>query len=161
MRRFPKKTIAALAVAAVVVTGAGAAYAYWSTTGSGAGTASASTTSPVTEVQTSTISTLAPGVAAQPLAGTFTNPNTGPVYVTAVTVAIGSVTKAVGAPAGTCDATDFTITYTSGTTMPVGAEIPTGTAKGAWSGAQIAFNDKATNQDGCKLATVNLVYTSS
>ena len=37
-----------------------------------------------------------------------------------------------------------------------------GAAKVAWSGAAIAFFDKVgTNQDACKLATVNLVYTAA
>ena len=30
------------------------------------------------------------------------------------------------------------------------AEVPTGTAKGAWGGATIEFNNKATSQDQCK-----------
>jgi hypothetical protein len=162
MRRLPKKTVAVLVAAAAVVAGTGAAYAYWSAGGSGSGSASASTTSPVTVVQTSTITTLAPGVTPVALAGKFTNPNSGPVYVATVTASIASVTKAIGAPAGTCDATDFAITYTTGTSMPVNAEIAVGTNQGTWAGAQIAFNDKtSTNQDACKLATVTLAYTAA
>ena len=40
--------------------------------------------------------------------------------------------------------------------MTVGAEVAAGSAKGAWTGATIKFNNKATNQDQCKGATVNL-----
>lgn len=158
MRRFSKskKTIAALAVAAAVVAGSGAAYAYWTTTGTGTGTVTASTPTGITVVQTSVITNLAPGVAAQPLAGTFTNSNSGPVYIASVTAAI-AVTMASGHPAGTCDATDFTLT---GATMTVGHEVAVGTAA-TWSGATIAFNDKVgANQDACKLATVNITYSA-
>jgi len=76
-----------------------------------------------------------------------------------VTVSISSVVKAGGAPAGTCDATDYTL---SNATMSVGAEVPAGNGKGSWTGATLAFNDKAaTNQDACKGATVNLAYAIS
>jgi len=135
----------------------GTAYAYWTAGGSGTGTATTGTSSAVTVVQTSTITDLQPGGAAQTLSGTFDNPNSGPVFVGTVTASIGSVTKAGGAPAGTCDATDYTL---SNATMTVAAEIPAGNSQGSWTGATIAFNNKAaTNQDACKGATVNLSYT--
>jgi len=158
MRRSTKKTVAVAALVIVLLSGATVAYAYWSTSGSGTGTATTGTSTGVTAVQTSTVSNLAPGSAAQTLSGNFTNPNSGPVYVTSVTVSIASVTKAGGAPAGTCDATDYTLT---GATMSVAAEIPAGTAQGSWTGATLAFNDKGTLQDACKGATVNLAYTVS
>jgi len=158
MRRSTKKTVAVAALVIVLLSGATVAYAYWSTSGSGTGTATTGTSTGVTAVQTSTVSNLAPGSAAQMLSGNFTNPNSGPVYVTSVTVSIASVTKAGGAPAGTCDATDYTLT---GATMSVAAEIPAGTAQGSWTGATLAFNDKGTLQDACKGATVNLAYTVS
>ena len=97
-----------------------------------------------------------PGDSAQTLSGNFTNPNSAPVYVSTVTASIASVTKAGGAVAGTCDATDYTL---ANAVMTVSAEVPAGTAKGAWTGATIKFNNKATNQDQCKGATVNLAYT--
>ena len=43
-------------------------------------------------------------------------------------------------------------------TMAVNAEVPAGTGQGQFTGATIQFNNKATNQDGCKGATVNLAY---
>jgi hypothetical protein len=97
-----------------------------------------------------------PGDSAQTLSGNFDNPNAGPVYVTSVTASIASVTKAAGAVAGTCDASDYTL---ANATMSVGAEVAAGTGKGSWTGATIKFNNKATNQDQCKGATVNLAYT--
>jgi len=142
----------------VLALGAGVAFAYWTAGGTGTGAAATGTqSSDLTVVQTSTVSGMGPGVAAQPLSGTFDNPNSGSTYVGTVTVSISSVTKAGGAPAGSCDATDYTLT---GATMTVDAQVPAGNAKGSWGGATIAFNDKpAVNQDACKGATVNLTYT--
>jgi hypothetical protein len=54
-----------------------------------------------------------------------------------------------------CGSTDFTL---ANATMTVNAEIPAGSSQGAWTGATIHFNDKASNQDACKGATVNLAY---
>jgi hypothetical protein len=158
VRKNSKRKIAAtIAITAILVGGGGAAaIAYWSAGGSGTGSASTGTNSGITAVQTSTVTSIVPGLAAQTLAGNFTNPNSSPTYVTSVVASIASVTKAVGAPAGTCDSTDYTL---AGATMAVGAEVAVGAAKGAWTGATIAFNDKpATNQDACKGATVNLAY---
>lgn len=153
-----KARIAAAAAAFVVVVGSlGVAYAYWTAGGSGTGSGAAGTNVAITVVQTSTVSGLAPSVAAQTLSGNFNNPNSSSVYVTSVTASISSVVKATGAPVGTCDATDFTL---SGAVMAVNADVPAGTAKGSWTGATIAFNNKAAaNQDACKGATVNLAYT--
>jgi hypothetical protein len=155
VRKISKRKVAAtIAITAILVGGGGAAaIAYWSAGGSGTGTAVTGTNSSITAVQTSTVSGLAPGVAAQTLTGKFNNSNTSPSYVTSVTASIASVTK-LGT--GTCDATDYTLTNA---VMAVGAEIPAGSAQGAWTGATIAFNDKSgTNQDACKGATVNLSY---
>jgi len=155
MRRS-RRNILIASVTAFLLIGGGAAYAYWTLSGSGAGTAQTGTvTGTITAVQTSTISNLRPGGTAQTLSGNFTNTDTSPIHVTSVTATIGSVTKAVGAVAGTCDATDYTL---SNAVMTVNANVATGTAQGAWTGATLAFNNKATNQDQCQGATVNLAY---
>ncbi|MGZ4588518.1 MAG: hypothetical protein ACXVX9_12040 [Mycobacteriaceae bacterium] len=157
--RKPTKRVAVLIAAAVVLGGGGIAYAYWTAGGSGTGTATTGTNTPITANQTTVITGLAPGVAAQIISGTFTNNNSGPVYVGTVTASIGSVTKAGGAPAGTCDATDYALASPA---MTVNAEVPAGTAQSAWTGATIAFNDNAAaNQDACKGATVTLSYAIS
>ena len=159
MRRLSRKPILVALAAVVLVAGAGSAYAYWTTTGSGTGTATAGTNVPITAVQTSTPTALYPGGAAQTLSGNFTNGNSGPARVATVTASITSVAKATGAPAGPCDATDFTL---ASAVMTVNSEVPAGTAQGAWTGATIAFNDKpAADQDGCKLATVTFAYAVS
>jgi hypothetical protein len=160
VRKISKRKVAAtIAITAILIGGGGAAaFAYWSAGGSGTGSASTGTNAAITAVQTSTVSNLAPGGAAQALTGKFNNSNTSPTYVTSVTASIVSITKANGVTAA-CDATDYTLT---GATMSVNAEIPAGSAVGAWTGATIVFNDKsATNQDGCKGATVNLSYAIS
>jgi hypothetical protein len=152
-----KKKAAIVAAALMLITGGGA-FAYWTTTGTGTGTATTGSTVDITVMQTSTVSAMGPGDAAQTLSGNFDNPNPGPVYVSTVTASISSVDKAVGAPAGTCDASDYTL---ASAVMTVNAQVPAGTAQGAWTGATIQFNNTAANQDGCKLATVNLAYTIS
>jgi hypothetical protein len=101
------------------------------------------------------ISDLRPGGSPQTLSGDFTNANDGPVYVDTVTASIASISG--GGP--TCDADDYTL---SNAVMTVEAEVPVGAGVGSWTGATIAFNDKAgENQDDCKNATVNLAYTAS
>jgi len=157
MRKPTKKTTAIMIAAVTVLAGGGAAFAYWTAGGTGTGSgATAASTSAVTAVQTSTVTAMQPGDTAQTLAGNFTNPNTGPVRVATVTAAIGTVTKAGGAVAGTCDATDYTL---ANAVMTVNADIAPGPANGVWTGATIKFNNKVTSQDQCKGATVNLAYT--
>lgn len=157
MRMITRKSVVVVTGTVLVLVVAAVAYAYWTAGGSGTGTAETGTSADVVVVQTSTIDDMGPGVAPQTLSGTFNNPNDGPIYVSTVTVSIASVDKAAGAPAGTCDATDYTLT---GAAMAVNAEVPPGTGQGSWSGATIAFNNKPTvNQDACKLATVNLAYS--
>ncbi len=154
MAKFTKKKIAII-TAALVLTG-GAAFAYWTTGGSGTGSAATGTNVTLTAVQTSTVTAMAPGDVAQSLNGTFTNTNSGPVYVSTVTASISSVVKDAGAVAGTCDATDYTL---ANAVMTVNAEALANDTS-TWTGATIKFNNKAgSNQDQCKLATVNLLYT--
>jgi hypothetical protein len=44
--------------------------------------------------------------------------------------------------------------------MAIGKDVAAG-ASTSFSGATIQFNNKASNQDGCKGATVNLAYAAS
>jgi hypothetical protein len=160
MLKFAKRRGLVLAGVALTLAVAGVAYAFWTGGGSGTGSGAAATgVSGLTANQTTTLTAMYPGDSAQTISGDFDNPNSGPVYVNSVSVSIASVTKAGGAPAGTCDATDYTL---SNAVMSVGAEVVAGNGKGSWTGATLAFNDKAaTNQDACKGATVNLAYSIS
>lgn len=154
-----KRILAAGIVTAILLGGAGAAYAYWTNSGTGTGAADTGTNAAVTVVQTSDIAGIAPGSGTHALSGNFNNPNSGSVYVASVTVSIDSVVDALGAPAVGCEADDYVL---ANATMTVNANVPSGTGVGSWSGATIAFvNEAAEDQNGCKNATVNLVYTSN
>jgi hypothetical protein len=104
--------------------------------------------------QTSTIADLAPGVAAATITGTSTNNGDDSVFLRRVEVRITSVTKAPHAAAGSCDASDYVVLNPQ---MPVNQRVPPqGSVK--FTGATIGFNDRSTNQDACKGATVRLTY---
>jgi hypothetical protein len=158
MKNNKRRAITVVALVTALVVAGGAAFAWWTAGGSGTGSSSTATgVSSVAVLQSGTVTGLAPGVTAQGLGGTFNNPNTGPVYVGTLTVSVASVTKAVGAPAGTCDATDYTL---SNNPLTYNAEVLANDTS-TWSGPAIAFNNKASNQDACKGATVNLAFTLS
>lgn len=157
--RIPTKKVAAIAAGAVVLSTAGVAYAYWTTSGSGTGSASTTAGTPnVTVSQTAAPSNLAPGVNAGGITVTVKNNADNNAYVTQVVASIASVTKADGAPAGTCAAGDYTL---SNATMTNGAGDLAKDATATFSGATLGFNNKTTNQDACKGATVNLSYAVS
>lgn len=158
MSNIKKRTGVIAAAMVVVLFSAVAAYAYWTTTGSGTGTAATGTSNPIVANQDDLANPLAPGVAAQTLSGDFTNETTATVYVTTVTASIASVTQANGAVGG-CTAADYTLTNA---VMDVNANVAVGANVGNWGApgdaATIQFNNTGANQDGCKLATVNLAY---
>ena len=155
MRTTTKRVIAVAAVTVVLLGGAGVAYAYWTAGGSGSGSATAGTSAAITINQSSVVTNIRPGGAAQTLSGTFTNTNDEPVYVTSVTASIDSITDG----GVTCEATDYTL---ANAVMTVNQSIAIGSGTGSWTGATIAFNNKpAENQDDCKNATVNFAYTAS
>lgn len=140
----------------ITVVAAGSAFAYWTAGGSGTGSAGvAAGQSALSANQTSTLTAMFPGDGAQVISGNFNNSNPGPVHVNSVTASIASVVLASNAPAGTCDASDFELAFNH---MTVNKEIPVGTGVSTWTGAAIRFNNKTTNQDACKGATVNLAY---
>jgi hypothetical protein len=150
MNRFlttRRKIVAGGLAAAVVLGGGYAAYAYWTSAGAGSGSATTGTSGGVTINQTSVVTAMGPGVAAQALSGTFTTAK--PAHVAQVTAAV-TTTSNVG-----CHAADFTIVQPA----PTNAEVVTG---GTWGGGSIAFNDSATvNQDACQGVTVTIGYTST
>jgi hypothetical protein len=149
-----KKKVAA--TAAALLTAGGAAFAYWTSIGSGAGSATTGKPESLTVNQTSSIAGLAPGADAQPLAGTFDNPNTTPITVNGVTATIAGVTTEDGDT--TACATD---NYLIGGTGTVTDPVPAGTAVGSWSGLTIQMVDTGDNQDVCKGATVQIAYTAN
>ena len=146
--------IVSLLVASLVI--GGIAFAYWTTTGSGTGSATTGTAASVVVKQTGTPTGLYPG-GSSALSGTFDNPNTGAVFVTAVTASVTpfSVQADTGKPA--CTQADFSITGTA----PVAANVPAGTTVGAWTGLTLNMTNSATNQDNCKSITVPITYAAS
>jgi hypothetical protein len=107
-----------------------------------------------TVVQTSTITGLAPGAPAIAISGMSTNNGHDSIFVRMVVVRVGSVTKAPHATAGSCNASNYVVLnpqMSVNRTMP-----PRGSVN--FTGATIGFNNRATNQDACKGATVRLTY---
>ena len=149
---FNRKRAAAVATgAALTLLVGGVAFGYWTTTGSGNGTAATGNTSPIT-ISSTPVTGLYPGATPTAVAGTFTNPNVGPVFVQQVSVAVDPAWSA-----GTtlpCSATDFLVTQPTATAR----QIVTGDT---WSGATIQLKNLGTNQDSCKGVTVPLVFTSN
>lgn len=121
-----------------------------------AGHCSADTPDTLTIEQTSVMEGLAPTLTPTPIVGRATNVSTDDTYIIDVTVSIVSVTKAAGAVAGTCDATDYVILEPM---MDVGVALAGGEST-TFAGASIGFVDKLTNQDACQGATVRLLYTT-
>ena len=76
MRRPAKKSIAIFSAAVLAIAGTGIAFAYWTSTGSGEGTAATGdAVTNLTIVQTSTVTDLRPGGAAQPLTAFWHEPS--------------------------------------------------------------------------------------
>jgi hypothetical protein len=156
-RKLNRKTVVVVGVVSLVA--AGGAYAYWTNGGTGTGSAASGNNVGITVTQTTDASGLYPGGPAVVLSGKFNNTNSGPVHVHQVIASIATVT---GGPlvdgAHTCTITDYSLTNATAT---VDADIPSGTAVGAWTGPSIQMVNAATNQDGCKGGTVALAYTSN
>jgi hypothetical protein len=151
-----KVRFVALAAAALAVAVAGIAFAYWTQGGTGSGGATAGTTSAITVKQTGTPTGLYPGGPAQPLSGTFDNPNPGAVHISAVTATVHTFSTQTDNTKPACTAADFAVGGTSGA-----ATVPSGTGVGAWSGLTIRMLDGAGNQDNCKGVSITLDYTAA
>jgi hypothetical protein len=89
------------------------------------------------------------------LAGSFDNPNAGSVKIDQVTAVIGDVTK--GGDLITDDCVDDYSVIGSSNTPGV---VPAGAAQGSWSGLSVTMADTNVNQDACKGADVEIVYTA-
>jgi hypothetical protein len=156
VRKISKRKVAAtIAITAILLGGGGAvAYGYWSAGGTGTGSATTGTSQNINVAQSTTVTGLAPGSAAQTLGGTFTTSNPGKVWVTTVAPSITKVATSTGVVIPGCTAGDYTLTPAS-----IGAEVGAGDT---WTGATIAFLDKpTTNQDACKNAVLTISYAVS
>ena len=157
-----KKTIVIASIAALSVAGAGAAFAFWSSTGTGDGTATTGQAVQFVITEGAKAGTLAPGnLAGQTVAFTVSNPGPGQLYLGTVTVTLADAAGVAWAP--------VTTQPTPGTMRcqrlcPAGhshAGRPDPGGSTAFAGASIGFNDKSTNQDACKGATIPLLYTAN
>jgi hypothetical protein len=107
---------------------------------------------------------LAPGVS-RPLNLTLTNPNNQAVAISNLTVTVQNVSKAAQAPNGPCTGADYAVTQYSGPyplSVPANGSASLSTlsvAQSKWP--QVRMVDTASNQDGCKGATVTLAYSGS
>jgi hypothetical protein len=154
MRKLTTKTAAAVAGTALALTASGVAFAFWTGTGTGTGTAATSTGhADLRSTQTTVLGDIYPGRAPQTISGKVKNHGDETTYVTKVTASISGVSGG----AGSCDASDYTLTDE---VMTVGADLAKD-AEATFTGAKISFNNKATSQDGCKGATVTLTYAVS
>jgi hypothetical protein len=171
-----KKLIAGAAVAALVVGASGAAYAYFTSSGAGTGSATVGTTSDLTIAQDAfgntppqqPAVTLYPGAGVQGINFTITNPGGGHEFVNQVTASIPSsggdvldATSLTHDPIVGCHASWFQL---NNAVQTVGQDIPgSGATYDYTSGnLSIQLNDDATNsQDACKLANVQVNFTSN
>jgi hypothetical protein len=91
------------------------------------------------------------------LSGNFTNPNSGSVYITAVTATVTAFSVQADNSKPPCTQADFSISGTAN----VAAQIPSGSGVGAWSGLSLNMTNAGTNQDNCKNITVPIAYTAT
>lgn len=104
---------------------------------------------------------LAPGLS-RPLDLTLTNPNKKPISVTNLTVALSTVTRTAYATSHNqpCGPADYKITQYAGT-YPLTVAGGASTALPPGSAPQVTMLDTATNQDGCKGATLTFTYSGA
>ena len=92
MFRFTRRRAQMLLGVVVTLAVAGAAFAFWTGGGSGSGGgAAAGAQTPLTANQTTTLAAMYPGDSPQTIAGDFDNLNSGPIYVSTVTVRVEGV----------------------------------------------------------------------
>jgi hypothetical protein len=149
-RALALSIVAALAITAVAI-------AYWTTNGSGTGSASTGTDSGVTVSQVGSIANLKPGSAAQAIDFKISNPASENQFISSVAVSISSVTGPNIDETHPCSAADFTLVQPNA----INQDLPSGDTAFSPSGASLALKNTASNQDGCKGATVNLAFNAS
>lgn len=111
----------------------------------------------LTITQTTIVTDLAPGRPPVALTGVITNNGPDSTHITAIDVEITSVTLALDAAAGTCNASDYELLNAR---MLVGYTLAADGGSTVFSGASLGFTNKTTQQDACQRATVHLLYTA-
>jgi hypothetical protein len=155
--KFSRKRSLVLALVAALAISA-AAIAYWTTSGTGAGSATSGTHLNTTVTQVGTIAGLVPGGTAQQIGFKINNSKTTPQYVRTVAVAITSIKDATNTTVVSgCTTDDFTLVQPTA----INLDLPSGDSTFSPSGATLAMNNLATDQDACKDVTVNLSFTAT
>lgn len=153
--RKSRTTLVALTTVAIVAVGA-VAFAYWTSDGSGSGTGTTGTSS--TFVVTSTPATapvLKPGVGDQVVEFEVENPSDGAQMLSDVTVSVANADGTAWTSVAGCSAADYTVGAADIAYEDVAA--------GATAGGTVTLSmlNGATNQDGCKGASVPLYFVAS
>lgn len=156
MKVSRKYVAAAAVVVASVVLGA-TAYGFWTTSGTGTGSAVTATSTAVTVAQLGATTGLYPGGPAVPVNFTINNPGPSAQYISTVAVTMTGVTGANVGVLGPCTVGDFVLTQPAA----INADLAVGATNFAPSGSTISLTNAATNQDGCKSATVALAFAAS
>ena len=102
---------------------------------------------------------LFPGAPPEPIAVELGNPNSVPIYVTAVTVAIASIDVSGCAPGTNFELTQSDVSAAQPVQIPAGATV-TLPAQGV-SAPKIALRNLPVNQDACKNAKLTLSFSGS
>jgi hypothetical protein len=131
-------------------------------------------TQPVRVMQLGTVTGLAPGAAARPVSYTIANPNSTPVYATAVTMSITRITYTRAAGTGTgrtwlnhpaggaalgCPAANFALVAPDKLEQDLPAGRTSFTRLTAKRSGTLAMIDTGANQDDCKGTTVTLTIS--
>lgn len=153
--RKSRTTLVALTTFAIVAVGA-VAFAYWTSDGSGSGTGTTGSSS--TFIVTSTPATtpvLKPGVGEQVVDFEVENPSDGHQMLSDVTVSVANPDGTAWTSVAGCSAADYTL----GSADIVYEDMAAGaTAEGT---VTLSMVNGATNQDGCKNASVPLYLVAS
>ena len=156
MRITRRKKLFVAGIAAVGLLG-GSALAYWTTTGSGSGSAAVGTSTAVIVTQLGTITAMTPGSTAQAVDFRINNPAATNQTIASVLVSIFDVTGPNITGGNPCTAADFTLVQPNA----INADLTPGNHDYQPSGATLAMKNTASNQDGCKGATVSLAFAAS
>ena len=159
MKKNKRRATKVVALAAALVVAGGAAFAWWTAGGSGTGSASTGNVSGLTVVQTSVGQPAwRPGSAPRPSAA-LQQPQQRPgVRRLGVRVASASVVEGRAARSRHLRRHRLRLTVSR---LPRSTPRSRPRPSTSELARTIAFVNKASNQDGCKGATVNLVYTAS
>jgi hypothetical protein len=160
MRRISKKKlVAGAAAAAIIAGGAGVAFAYWTSTGTGSGSATTGT-STTWDVALGSVNApngpLTPGGPSETVHVTVTNNSSGHQQLNNLTVAVANSDGTAWTAVTGCSAADYAPTIPS---VPANTDLGPGDTYE--TDITISMNDLASNQNGCKNATVPLYVSAS